>query len=69
MEKGKEQMKHNQQELMDIMYHNKLKAADVAEMVYCTPNNVRVWRCASGNAMPDAKMELLKFKLKERNNG
>jgi|GEM_PF-5951968 len=59
-------MKHNQQELMDIMYHNKLKAKDVAELLYCLPNNVRVWRCAGGNAMPDAKMELLKLKLKAK---
>lgn len=60
-------MKRNQQELMDIMYHNKLKAKDVAELLYCTPNNVRVWRCAGGNAMPDAKMELLKLKLANKN--
>ncbi len=61
-------MKRNQQELMDIMYHNKMQAADVAELLYCTPNNVRVWRCDSGNAMPDSKLELLKLKIKERNN-
>lgn len=59
-------MKKNQQELMDLMYHNKLMAKDVAELLYCTPNNVRVWRCNMGNAMPDAKLELLRFKLMEK---
>jgi uncharacterized protein YjcR len=59
-------MKKNQQELMDLMYHNKLLAKDVADLLYCTPNNVRVWRCNNGNAMPDAKLELLKFKLTEK---
>jgi hypothetical protein len=59
-------MKKNQQELMDLMYHNKLLAKDVADLLYCTPNNVRVWRCNNGNAMPDSKLELLKFKLTEK---
>lgn len=61
-------MKHNQQELMDLMYHNKLKAKDVADMLYCKANTVRVWRCNTGLIMPDAKMELLKLKLKEKSN-
>lgn len=61
-------MKRNQKELMDLMYHHKLTAADVGKLVYCTPNNVRVWRCESGNAMPDAKLELLKLKLEGKSN-
>jgi hypothetical protein len=61
-------MKRNQAELMDIMYFNKLKASDVARILKCHTNTVRVWRCNSGVAMPDAKLELLQFKLKEKNN-
>lgn len=60
-------MKQNQQELMDIMYHNKLKAQDVANLIGCKPNTVRVWRCNIGIAMPDAKMALLKMRLGEKN--
>lgn len=61
-------MKRNQKELMDLMYEHKVNARDVSKLLYCTPNNVRVWRCASGNAMPDAKLELLKFKLEGNKN-
>lgn len=61
-------MKRNQQELMDLMYQHKMIAADVAKLLYCTPNNVRVWRCNGGNAMPDAKLELLRFKLEAMNH-
>jgi uncharacterized protein YjcR len=62
-------MKRNQAELMDLMYFNKLKAHDVAKILKCHSNTVRVWRCNSGVAMPDAKLELLQLKLKEQKNG
>jgi uncharacterized protein YjcR len=62
-------MKRNQQELMDVMYHHRLSATQVADLLYCKPNTVRVWRCETGMSMPDAKLELLKLKLKANQNG
>ena len=56
-------MKRNQKELMDVMYHNRLSTTNVADLLYCKPNTVRVWRCKTGISMPDAKLELLKLKL------
>ena len=58
-------MKRNQQELLDLMYFNKLSASDVASMLSCTPNTVRVWRCNARSAMPDSMLELLKLKLQK----
>ncbi len=62
-------MKRNQKELMDVMYHNRLSATNVADLLYCKPNTVRVWRCETGMSMPDAKLELLKLKLEAKKNG
>lgn len=62
-------MKRNQAELMDLMYFHKLKASDVASLLKCHSNTVRVWRCNSGVSMPDAKLELLQLKLKDVKNG
>lgn len=59
-------MKRNQQKLMDLMYHHKLKAGDVASMLHIQPNTVRVWRCNIGVAMPDSKIELLQLKLEKQ---
>lgn len=58
-------MKHNQQQLMDLMYQNKLNAPKVATMLNVKPNTVRVWRCNNGMVMPDSKLELLKLKLEK----
>jgi len=60
-------MKRNQQELMDVMYKNKLNAPAVANLLGVMPNTVRVWRCATGMEMPSAKLELLKLKLEKLN--
>lgn len=59
-------MKRNQQQLMDLMYHHRLQASDVAELLNILPNTVRVWRCNGGMSMPDSKLELLQFKLEKR---
>lgn len=61
-------MKRNQKDLMDLMYHNRLNAPDVATLLGVQPNTVRVWRCETGMQMPDSKLELLKLKLEKRNS-
>lgn len=52
------------EELRTLMARHKMKAPDVAEIIGCETNTVRIWRCEqTKRVMPADKLRILKMEL------
>lgn len=56
----------NTEKLKTLMRTHRLKSPDVAALVGRTAHTVRVWRCCNDTNIPDHLLELLRFKLAQR---